>query len=229
MSVTRKYPAKVITIKNEIDEIFTVDFESLGKPFRYECGQFLHLAIDEYDTSEQWPESRCFSIQSNPDEKKLRITFAVIGQFTKRLKTELKPGKEVTLKLPYGNLFLQEHNTVNTVFIAGGTGITPFLSLFTNASFAGYTNPVLFAGFRSRRFNLYTAELAEAQRINPGLKLHLFYQDIDGLLDIEKIYLQNNKESTYFISGPPEMIKIFKAYLLGENISENQIKTDDWE
>ncbi|HLP06138.1 MAG TPA: hypothetical protein VK152_11985 [Paludibacter sp.] len=46
MAIIRKYPAKVASITNEVDDIFTVEFESLSKPFRYECGQFLHLITE---------------------------------------------------------------------------------------------------------------------------------------------------------------------------------------
>ena len=86
-----------------------MEFKSLGR-YKYYPGQFLHLAIDhEYDGSGQWPESRCFSMQSNPDEKTIKITYAVKGRFTKQMEEKLKIGSEVWLKLPYGDLFTQPH------------------------------------------------------------------------------------------------------------------------
>ena len=51
----KKYPAKVVSIQHSIEGVYTLEFESLGKPFKYDVGQFLHLAIDEYDPSMQWP------------------------------------------------------------------------------------------------------------------------------------------------------------------------------
>ena len=141
MAIVKKYAAKVVSIQNSIEGVYTLEFESLGKPFKYDAGQFLHLAIDEYDPSMQWPDSRCFSMQSAPAEDVIRITYAAKGQFTNRMKQLLEVGKEVTLKLPYGDLFSQEHNKTNTVFIAGGTGITPYLSLFTDQSFVVYEAP----------------------------------------------------------------------------------------
>lgn len=229
MAIVKKYPAKVIDIKHTIEGVYTLELESLGKPFKYDAGQFLHFALDEYDPSAQWPESRCFSMQSAPCEETIRITYAAKGQFTKRMEQELKPGKEVTLKLPYGDLFSQDHNKENTVFIAGGTGITPYLSLFTDTSFATYTKPILFVGFRDEGMNLYKAELEIAQKINSGLEIHLVYQDKDGILDIEKIFNENNSNCSFFISGPPIMIKNFKQTLINKGVPENQVLTDDWE
>jgi len=229
MAIVKKYPAKVVSINNSIEGVYTLELESLGKPFKYDAGQFLHLAVDAYDPSSQWPESRCFSMQSAPGEDHIRITYAAKGQFTKRMQQELKPGKEVTLKLPYGDLFSQEHNKTNTVFIAGGTGIMPYLSLFTDASFGAYHKPVLYAGFRNQDMNLYQAELESAKKINPSLDVYLVYQDKDGILDIEKILNENSLNSSFFISGPPVMIKNFKQTLINKGVPENQILTDDWE
>ncbi len=227
MAIVKKYPAKVVTIQNQIDGVFTLELETLGKPFKYEPGQFLHLAIDEYDPAAQWPDSRCFSVQSSPNEVLIRITYAVKGQFTNLMKQELKPGKQVTLKLPYGDLFSQPHNKVNTVFIAGGTGITPFLSLFTHESFNEYANPHIYLGFRSEKYNIYNEELNRSCNLSKNVKL--IYEDVDGILDINNIFSENGTKCDYFISGPPLMIKAFKHALIAKGVSSTQVLTDDWE
>jgi ferredoxin-NADP reductase len=226
MSIVKKYRAKVEKIINPISDIFTVTFSS-NKKFQYNPGQFLHLALDEYDGVGQWPESRCFSMQSSPTEELLKITFAVKGNFTNRMKNELNEGKEIWLKLPYGELFTQPHNKVNTVFIAGGTGITPFLSLFKHESFNEYTNPRIYLGFRSKEYNIYENELREIR--NNSCKLKVYYEDKDGIIDIKTILKENGTNSDYFISGPPIMIKSFKSFLINNGLPEQKVLTDQWE
>ena len=225
----RKYPAQIVSITNTISDVYTLEFRSTGKPFKYDPGQFLHLALDEYDPAGQWPDSRCFSMQSSPKEELIRITYAVKGKFTTRMQRELKTGSEVTLKLPYGDLFTQPHNKTNTTFIAGGTGITPFLSLFNHTSFSIYEKPVLFAGFRNQSLNLYERELKLAQQINPDFSFIPVYQDEKGILDITTVYNQSDSLSSFFISGPPLMIKFFKQYLIENGVNSDRIHTDDWE
>lgn len=228
----KKYKVRVSSIVNPLEGVYTLEFESMNGKFKYAPGQFLHLALDtEYDGSGQWPESRCFSMQTNPNSPTIKITYAVKGNFTKAMADDLKVGSELWLKLPFGELFSQEHNKEKTVFIAGGTGVTPYLSLFTHASFADYVNPQIYLGFRSQSFNLYHDELAFAQTINKagGTMLHLIFQDKDGILDINKIYNENGPDATYFISGPPVMINSFKKSLIGFGVAEQNIKTDDWE
>lgn len=231
--LAKKYRAELISIINPFKGIYTLEFKSLGRHFNYNPGQFLHLAIDkDYDGIGQWPESRCFSMQSNPSEKTIRITYAVKGDFTKEMEKDLKVGSEVWLKLPYGDLFTQPHNKTNTVFIAGGTGITPFLSLFTHKSFNEYRNPRIYLGFRSKVFNIYQSELNSVKLSDNLEELSepkIFYQDNDGVIDINQIFDENGIHSNFFISGPPTMIKTFKKTLIENGISSENVLTDDWE
>lgn len=229
MAIVKKYPAKVVSVINSFNGVYTAEFRSLAKPFRYDPGQFLHLALNVYNPDEQWPDSRCFSMQSSPDEDLIRITYAIKGDFTKQMEATLKPGKEVTLKMPYGDLFTQLHSKSNNVFISGGTGITPFLSLFTHSSFALYENPLLFAGFRNQQMNLYIKELSKAKELNPSFEWFPVYEEAEGRLNIQHIFEQSKPESTFFISGPPAMIKTFKDYLTSGRVNQNQVLTDDWE
>lgn len=223
----KKYKSELISINNPFTGIYTLEFRTLGSKYKYHPGQFLHLAIEEYDGIGQWPDSRCLSMQSNSDEATIRITYAVKGDFTKQMEKELKVGSKVWLKLPYGDLFSQPHNKENTVFIAGGTGITPFLSLFTHESFNQYINPKIYLGFRSKEYNIYQEELDRSSNSSKFVKL--YYEDKDGILDIKSIADENGIDSNYFISGPPAMIKSFKHVLIEQGIKDNQVLTDDWE
>ena len=56
-----------------------------------------------------------------------------------------------------------------------------------------------------------------------------FYEDPDGLINIELIYNDNGPESNYFISGPTLMIKLFKKALIEKGVPTDNLLTDDWE
>jgi len=226
MSIVKKYSAEVVSIENPFDKLFIIKMKSLSGYFKYSPGQFLHLAIDKYDPSEGWPDSRCFSMQSTTRDDFIKITYAVKGVFTQRMASELTIGKLVTLKLPYGDLFTQYHSKENTIFISGGTGITPFLSLFTNPNFSSYINPCLYAGFRAKKLNLYHDEIEIAKQLNIGLKVKNIYQDEDGILDIKQIFTNSSSGSCFFISGPPLMIKSFRNFLAEQGVGREKIKTD---
>ena len=229
MAIIKKYQAEISQIIDHSDEVYTLEIKSLGRKFKFTPGQFLHLALDEYDPSEGWPESRCFSMQSSPGYEKLKITYSVKGDYTKRMASELRRGSTVQIKLPYGDLFDQQHNKERTIFIAGGTGITPYLSLFNNDTFSEYSNPILYLGLKSDNHNFYKEELEKANQINPSLKINYVIQNVQGVLNIEEIFSNCFENNAFFISGPPIMIKNFKEYLLNNGVDETRILTDDWE
>ena len=226
--LAKKYRSEVVDLLNTIVGIYTVSFQSKGRPYKFLPGQFLHLSIDsEYDGIGQWPESRCFSIQSNPDDEIVKITYSVKGTYTQLMEKSIKVGNEVWLKMPYGELFQQPHNKSKSVFIAGGTGVTPYLSLFSHKSFNDYINPKIYLGFRSQSYNLYEKELEE---ISSGSAIvNTYFQDIDGVIDIKSIFEENGVDSNYFISGPPDMIKTLKNFLVNNGATSNSVLTDDWE
>ena len=235
--IVKKYPSEVVRIANPVDGIYTLELKSLSRRFKYSPGQFLHLALDsDYDGIGQWPESRCFSMQSNPDEEIIRITYSVKGAFTSQMRDQLQTGDKVWLKLPYGDLFQQPHNKENVVFIAGGTGITPFLSLFTHLSFTSYHNPTIYLGFRNRAHHIYQRELEKMKKLfqsvdqeKQGIAVLTRFEDDGGRLDIDDIFSKHGSNSCYFISGPPEMISSFKTSLINKGLPDNKIFTDDWE
>jgi predicted ferric reductase len=228
LSQPKKYKAEVISVKNPVDNVYTIEFRSLSGQFKYRPGQFLHLALDVYDPSYGWPESRCFSMQSSPKQEFIKITFSVKGNFTSRMVRELSNGKIVDLKLPYGELFQQDFFMQDVVFIAGGTGITPFLSLFTDNIFEKYISPKLYFGLRNIKYNIYEDELRNALIINPFFKIETKYEETDGYFQIDQIAKENALNNIYFISGPQSMIRNFKERLHKLGVSLQNIKTDDW-
>lgn len=229
MAIVKKYRAEVTRIAMPIEGIHVVSFKSRDRKFSYRPGQYLHLALDEYDPSAQWPDSRCFSMQSAPLDDEITITFSVKGRFTGRMAAELAPGRPVTLKLPYGDLFGRQHPTDRCVFIAGGTGITPFLSLFTDGQFRAYDAPRLYFGVRDSAHNIYATYLARAREVNPSFTVSVIAENERGKLDIAGMLAESGGGSTFFISGPPAMIKDFRNYLSRNGVPERGIITDDWE
>jgi len=225
----KKLRSETVRFDNPILGIYVAEFRPLGKKFKFRPGQFLHLALDVYDPSYPWPESRCFSMQSSPEDEVIRITFSVKGRYTSRMVEELRPGKIVSLKLPYGDLFSGSFSKSDCVFIAGGTGITPFLSLFNSPEFSQFEKPKLYFGIKSTAYNIYTEELKKSQVINKGFSEKLCYEDVDGMLNIQSIFSENGKEATYFISGPPAMIAGFRKQLTASGVEDSHIITDDWE
>jgi len=214
----------------------------LKKSPDFKPGQFLHLAIDEYDPSFHWPESRVFSIANSPTRReKIRITFSVKGNYTRRMFDEVKEGDIVWLKLPYGSFsFLNDATEI--ILIAGGTGITPFVSFLEHAIDNEIDTKIrLYYGVRSPEYLIFDSLLHECRRVLKYFKCHIFIEananrntfDIvsKGMLSIQTILndTAGNGNAIYYLSGPHQMISSFRKELKVNNMAENKIIIDEWE
>lgn len=240
MSISVKIPATVEKVNKHTDEVCSYIFRPKRKCPRFKPGHFLHLAIDPYDPSFQWPESRVFSIANSPTRReKMKITFAVKGKFTKRMYDEIKEGDTIWIKLPYGYFTFNE-NEKDIVLIAGGTGITPFLS-FLEYSIDNKINSKikLYYGIRSKELLLFEDIISECETKLSNFRKIIYLEKKNIInnkfrnekLNIEQILDEtDNKENTiFYLSGPVEMVNNFKAYLSNNGITETQIRIDKWE
>lgn len=243
-----KIQASVSKIIQHDSKIFTVVFQPEKRIPRFKAGQFLHLALDEYDQcGGYWPDSRVFSIASSCTSKEISIIYSVKGKFTIRMRDELCLGKMVWLKLPYG-AFSIDHNAKkrqDVVLVAGGTGISPFISYLETAMFNNIERKIhLIYGIRRTEHLVFEELLKNCNNKIDGFSMNLFLEEesdgvipfnsetqISGIITTSSILNNYYKMSDpiVFLSGPPTMILFFKQELIDNGIPENVIVVDEWE
>lgn len=246
-------PVKIQAEVIEKNSIFEGVFELIMHPrtqrkIKFLPGQFLHFTLESFDPCGGfWPDSRVFSIASSTESDTIRVIISVKGFYTARIAAEIVVGSQVWLKLPFGDFSIQKNispKVKEIILIAGGTGISPFLSFLESVNdmemeqkislYWGVKHPSIFSLGKSVLGNLTGVIL------NNPLKVHLFseesptenihYEYLSGILDIEEIYFNNTgPDSIYFLSGPPRMISTFKEFLLNKNIDTSKIIIDNWE
>lgn len=235
MASPAKIRATVVAVDRHVDGVASYRFRPEGRVPKFRAGQFLHLALDDYNSQAQWPESRVFSIASSPAERRseLAITVSVKGRYTQRIFDELGVGSQCWLKLPYGSFLFPAGEEL--VLVAGGVGITPYLSLFKQmlAEQSGQ-RVCLYYGVRAKEYYLFGELLESCRRELPNFKLVVYsVEEMEnariGILDIEAIAEESSPSSLFYLSGPPQMISNFKAALLDGSVGEDRILIDDWE
>jgi ferredoxin-NADP reductase len=203
---------------------------------RFKPGQFLHLALDEYDPSGFWPESRVFSIASSPAQReRLCISYSVRGRFTARMERELAEGRRVWVKLPYGEFVID--GTHDAVLFAGGTGITAFTAFLDGLTPAFGRMVYLAYGARSRALLIYRGMVQ--QRAQEVAQLHAAYfverdagaNEVCGCTSVAALWpqIQAPLAALYYISGPPAMLKTIAQDLRERGVPPEAIRADAWE
>jgi ferredoxin-NADP reductase len=216
----------------------------LGRRPRFHPGQFVHLALDEYDPSSHWPESRVFSIASAPnDETELRLTISRQGKFTARILDEVTEGRTLWLKGPYGEFVVRARGPLDRiVLVAGGTGVTPFCSLMQEALLSGKapaSEVWLFYGARSEQLLIYRELALRCAAQFPSFRLRCYCEQpapsadiVTGRLALATIVeeLGDLAEATFHLSGPKAMITSFKDGLHATyGAAPDRVLMDAWE
>lgn len=238
-----KLKCTISSIINHDDTVSTVTLKPARRAPNFQPGQFLHLALDEFDpTCGFWPESRVFSIASEPGDSAITIAYAVKGVFTKRMREELTVNKEVWIRLPFGHFNLTASSDAETILIAGGTGITPFIAflLYEMHQTSGAALK-LFYGVRRPELFLFTDILTQAVSKISGFHYLAFCETdcpdngdfavLPGNISLEKIWqaIANPLHATYYLSGPAAMISALKQGLLERGVNPEKIRIDEWE
>ncbi len=96
----------------------------VGRPLIHDAGQFAVVKIQRPGLR----EPHVFTIASGPDEEHLRFFVRDLGDWTSRIQAEDLIGAEVFVEGPYGQFEPLPESTDRVIWIAGGVGITPFLS-----------------------------------------------------------------------------------------------------
>lgn len=240
MPTPRRLRGVVDSVVEHAPDVYTVSIRLERQGPRFRAGQFLQLALDPYEPSAQWPESRAFSIANSPSQRELlTIAYSVKGRFTARMAVDLLPGREVWVKLPYGSFYLESTPEQETVLIAGGTGMTPFASFLGLASETGFEAPVrLFYGARTPELLLFRDLISLCCQTLKSFSCHLFAESgltangvSSGRLDPSGVvtHVTAPREAVYYLAGPPAMVENFRNQLLAEGVPAEQICVDDWE
>ncbi|MDX2464182.1 MAG: ferredoxin--NADP reductase [Porticoccus sp.] len=129
------YPLKVVEYVpetfNSASFVFEIP-EDLRATFDYKAGQFLNFQIPWKDFFIE----RCYSLSSSPiTDARLQVTIkrAANGRASNWFNDEVREGSQVMVAAPSGRFVLKEQHDNALIFFAGGSGITPILSLIQTA------------------------------------------------------------------------------------------------
>lgn len=217
---------KVAKLVTETDGVVSIYIEGKNiEKFKFEPGQFAIINFLQWGLLASHP----FSFSQAPNAKYLRFTIKALGDFTGKIK-DLKPGTRVIIDGPLGT-FTESQNTKDKyLFLGGGVGITPIMSLISSLATRG-KDLVLIYGSRNADQITFKSEL-------DYLNIKVFYvlsdsKDVkppflSGYIDKNKItsLVPDYKERDFYICGPWPMTEGILKGCLELGIPRDQIHYD---
>ncbi len=230
-------PYRVAEVIKERGNSWSLNLEPVGHPgMAFEAGQFAWITRESPFIFRENPFS--FSISADQVGNRIGFTIKELGDFTNTIGT-LKPGDTVYVDGPYGTFSMDEHKCKNMVFIAGGIGSAPVMSMLrTLADREDPKELTFFYGNPTWDSIIYREELEELnQQLNMNL-VHVLERPPEGWegetgfinADVLRRHLPANyKECTFFLCGPLPMIEAVEAALAELDIAPSNIYSEQYE
>jgi ring-1,2-phenylacetyl-CoA epoxidase subunit PaaE len=215
--------------------------EGLGEAFRFKPGQHLTLRADIGGEEVRRNYSLCVA----PEEGVLKVTVKRIagGLFSTWANEALKQGDRLDVMEPHGSFTwdFRADAANHYVAFAGGSGITPVISLLKTAMIEEPNSRfTLFYGNRDSQSVIFLEELAQLKNQHMDrLEIHHFLaeesEDIDlfnGMLDRAKcddvldVLVDPAGAAAFFICGPGPMMDAAEEALRARGVGSDRIHVE---
>ncbi len=185
---------------------------------------------------------RCFSITSSPNTEELKFSLRVQGDYTTAL-AELQPDDHVFVRGPYGSFVVDETIDKSVIMLAGGIGVTPFMSMIRHMTKIGSTTPLTLLYSNSSQSNVpFYDEIIELEQLNPRFRAAFFITNgakdrltrgrvVRGRLNAARLASITGGQFnnyTFFICGPKPFTGSMKNYLLASGTEPSRIITEEF-
>jgi ferredoxin-NADP reductase len=210
---------KLVKITQQTPTTFSYVFEP-NRPVAYHAGQYMEFTMPgvAYDSR---GNRRSFSIASAPSDKHIAIGIKYYeprSKFKTRLQ-DLKIGDEIIGNHVAGEFTLSKKSEP-LVFIAGGIGITPFISMIREMQSNNTKRAVDLYYFVADRSEVAYKDVLKAA-VAVGVNVHIRVGHEARLADED---IKKHAHAEYYLSGPPGLVQAYKDQLKSNGIGK--IRTD---
>jgi ferredoxin-NADP reductase len=209
--------------------------------FVYRAGQNALFSLVEARDFDGFGPSRTFTLASAPHEDELMIAVRMRDTAFKRTLQSGPLGLRVSLDEPAGDMVLDEDPARPAVFIAGGIGVTPFLSIARHAAKARLPHRIhLFYSNRRPEDAPFLEELRALERANGNFRviptmtqMHNsrlpWFEDTGpiGKALLER-HLPDLKAPVYYLAGPPGMAMGMQFLLADLGIADDDVRGEEF-
>lgn len=232
--------ANVKLIKKDIVAEGTTAFH-FEKPmgFEFRAGQFADFTLISPSESDAEGDTRGFSLVYAPFEADLVAATRMRNTAFKRVLKDLPIGTEMKLDAPYGDFTLHKTETTPAVFLIGGIGVTPVRSMIAQSIHDKTAHKItLLHACRTPADLPFRADFERFARENARITYVPVASDSApndwhgerGRVDAAMVrkYVPDLNQPIYYLSGPEGMVKAMRQLLVGLNVSEDSIRTEEF-
>jgi len=233
----------VVKVVPENHDTYSLYLEGSDEKFaKRKAGQFASLSIMGPDG---WSDPHPFSIAGAPENPILCLTIKKAGKFTSAI-PDLKPGTPVKCMGPIGLFCKDIDNKPKIIMMAGGVGVTPFLSVLRHFINIKAANIVTLFWVNKTMEDVFATD--EIQEMTRDLTLRVVYC-LSRADDVEGYYRQEypgvfyekgrlsgeilkrhgaTKEASFYLCGPSAMMESALAEVGSLNVDQAAIEKENF-
>ncbi|MGB5080338.1 MAG: FAD-dependent oxidoreductase [Burkholderiales bacterium] len=209
--------------------------------FEFKAGQSVNLGLVDPPETDAKGNRRTFSLVSAPFEPEIVCATRMRDTAFKRVLKAMPKGQEVELRGPAGQFTLAPGEATPAVFLAGGIGITPFVSMLRQAAKDRLARRLtLFYSNRRPEDAAFLDELSGLQRQNANYefvgtmtemqKSVRTWKGETGFIDRAMLerHLGDAPGAIYYMAGPPAMVEAVQKMLAGAGVKDEAIRSDEF-
>ncbi len=221
----KRYLYKVSTIRKIGNDVIEITMLPLESKMKYKIGQFIFVS---FKSDVVGKESHPFSLISSPDDNFIRIAAKSSGDYTKNL-TNLSIGDLAEVEGAFGVFSPEKSKNKNQIWIAGGIGITPFLSAARGLDWKNFSVD-LYYSFKEESDGVYLKELQNISNQVGNLKVVPWISQDKGKINFYEIKKLDSKikDKSIFICGPSTMIESLKKDFINGGVSKKNIFSEEF-
>jgi len=215
----------------------------LDKPpgFAFKPGQAIDVVLADAPVGDVQSTRHTFSIVSAPFENELVVATRLRDSPYKRALGSLPVGARLDIEGPFGSLRLHEDPARPAVLIAGGIGITPFISMLRQAMHDRLAQQIVLV-YSNRRPEdaAFLAELQQLQQRSAQFRLiatmtsmsssALAWDGPTGQIDeaLVRQVASGVSRPIYYVVGPPAMAEAIRQTLNDAGVDDDDIRSEEF-
>jgi ferredoxin-NADP reductase len=218
----------------------TFQFER-PRNFLFKAGQFIDLTLLGTLHNDLNGLTHTFSIASSPFSAEILVATRMRDTPFKRALSDFPLGTEIYIKGPMGSFTLHNNASRPAVFLAGGIGIVPFLSMLSSAAVdkVGHSIFLFYANryFEDAAFMDDLWDLASSNRnfrfIPTFTRIDAGYRGWKGAIghiseEMLSTHVGDLTRPIFYIAGPPTMVAAARRTLVETGVDEDDIRTEEF-
>lgn len=207
----RELRGRIVAVRPEARDCVTLVIKpGWGFTFSHQPGQYIGIGV-LVDGRWRWRSYSLTSPARTGASRTLSITVKAMpeGFLSTHLVNGVRPGTVVRLAAPQGDFVMPDPAPASVLFITGGSGITPVMSMLRTMTRRGQVGDVAHVhSVPSADDVMFGKELAELERSHRGYRLILRITRTDGRLDLSRLAEQvpDWRDRQTWVCGPEGML-----------------------